>query len=177
MTESRPGKAAGNTGKLTEREGILWDALLAGKSLRDAAREAGYSEECLGQSRWRTLQGIKATMHEILARHGLTAVVFALKLKELIDAKDKKFFSYKGRIFATRVVPAYRIRLSAIDIWARILGLYEHPEPVQSGRCAITVVHNPPLRPVENPALPAGSGMVTSGVTPLARKLLAEKNE
>jgi hypothetical protein len=177
MTKSGDGKAGGRNGNLTGREGILWDALLAGKSLSDAAREAGYSEECLGRTRWRALQGIKATMPEILARHGLTLDAFARKLKELVCAKETRFFGHKGRVIATRRVPAYRIQTRGLDMWARILGLYDHPEPVQSAPRAIRVIYERPLGALESPALPAESSRVTSGATPPARRLLTGKNE
>jgi hypothetical protein len=178
MTKSRDGKAGGKTGKLTEREGILWDALLAGRSLRDAAREAGYSEECLGRSRWRILQGIKATMHEILVRCGLTDVAFVLKLKALVNAKERKFFAYKGKVVATRRVEALGIQVKALDMWAKIAGYYKHPEPARSRPYGtVTIVYNRALRPGESPTLPGESGGGTREMAAGPRGLLAENHD
>jgi hypothetical protein len=162
---------------LTKREGIFWDALLGGKGLADAGREAGYGEECLGPARWQTLQGVKATMPEILWRHGLTAETFAMKLRELVDAKKKRVFAYKGRIFATRVMKDYRTQIRAVQIWARILGLFDHPKTVESGPCAIRIVYERPLGPVGSPALLADGGEVTRGVVSQPRNLLTEGSE
>jgi hypothetical protein len=169
--ECRLGEAGAKAERLSRREGALWDALLAGKGLGDAAREAGYGEECLGRGRWQALQEMKATMPEILWRHGLTLDAFAQKLRELVDAKKKRIFRYKGRIFATRVMKDYRTQIRAVQIWMRILGL-DSPRRVEySGPgVGIRVVHATP----ESPALPAGGGEVTHGAASRPRNLLTE---
>jgi hypothetical protein len=159
---------------LKRREAILFDALLARKGVADAALAAGYSVECLGRARWQALQGMKATIPEILWRHGLTAEAFALKLTELLDAKKKRVFVYRGRIFATRVMKDYRTRFRAVEIWARIFGLYPARRVVYSGPgVKVKVVHATP----ECPALPAGGGEVAGGVVSQPRNVLTEGRE
>ena len=56
---------------LTQREKTLFEGLLGGMSITDAARAAGYSAKWPGTAGWNALQNIKAKAPSLFERHGL----------------------------------------------------------------------------------------------------------
>jgi hypothetical protein len=111
--------------KLTSKERGLVRALSGGKSLTDAAVDAGYSGKNPGQSGWQALHNIQRKMSEILDSHGLTDEVLIEKhLKPLLRATETKFFQFEGEVTDTRRVPALRARAKALDMAFRLKGKY-----------------------------------------------------
>jgi hypothetical protein len=120
---------------LTNKERTLVRSLATGKSLTQAALDAGYSSKNPGQSGWQALQNIRLKMPDLLDRHGLTDNALIEKhLKPLLRATETKFFQSKGNVTETRRVPAHRVRINALDTAFRLKGSYKAPadEPGES---------------------------------------------
>jgi uncharacterized protein YukE len=71
--------------KLTRREGVLLEHIRAGKTITDAARQAGFSKKWPGQAGSQAFQNIQKKMPKILDELGLT---YKAIIKELEDSKN-----------------------------------------------------------------------------------------
>jgi hypothetical protein len=68
--------------------------LAQGKSLAQAARDAGYSEKNANQGGYQALAQLRGRVPELLERHGLGEEVLIDKyLRPLLDAEETKFFN------------------------------------------------------------------------------------
>jgi hypothetical protein len=136
---------------LTTKQRGLVRALSAGKSVTQAALEAGYSAKNPGQSGWQALQNVQRKMSELLDEHGLTDEVLIEKhLKPLLKASESKFFHVRGRIRATRRVPCLNTRIKALDMAFRLKGSYaaatEGKRSENHVRVIVVDVPRPPRR-------------------------------
>ena len=121
--KSRPKKR-----RLTPRRVKFVEQLVLGKSLTDAAKEAGYSKKYPGQAGHQALEQIQKTAPELLAKHGLTDDVLIEKyLIPLMNAEKTEFFPYTKRgqrkLLSVNVVD-WRARDAGFDKAAKIRGLY-----------------------------------------------------
>lgn len=129
--------------KLTQKERALVKQLAKGKSRKDAAIAAGYSEKNPSQSAHNALDAIKRKMPEVMEKMGLTDEALVKKhLLPLLAAKETKFFAYRKivktpakiigqkddesieQIVQEREVEALGIRATALDMAFKLKGSY-----------------------------------------------------
>jgi hypothetical protein len=111
--------------KLTARQVLLIRGLIKGKTITDAARDAGYSEDYPRQAGSQALEQIKAKMPDILDKHGLTSDALIVKyLRPALRAKETKFFQHEGMVTDKRDVKAWGPRLTALDMAFNLAGSY-----------------------------------------------------
>jgi hypothetical protein len=70
---------------LTRRESVLLENIRAGKTISDAARQAGFSKKWPGQAGSQAFKNIQKKMPKILDELGLT---YEAIIKELEDSKN-----------------------------------------------------------------------------------------
>jgi hypothetical protein len=82
-----------NKRKPNPRQQKFVKELAKGKSLKQAARDAGYSTKNANQSGYQALAQVRGRVPELLERHGLGEEVLIEKyLKPLLGAEETKFF-------------------------------------------------------------------------------------
>ena len=85
MTYVHEEKAQTNAKNLTRRESVLLEHIRAGKTISDAARQAGFSKKWPGQAGSQAFKNIQKKMPTILDDLGLT---YEAIIKELEDSKN-----------------------------------------------------------------------------------------
>ena len=102
--------------------------VLQGKTLTDAAREAGYSKKYPGQAGSQALEQIRKNAPELLAKHGLTFdYLIENYLKPHLDARETKLFPFtKNGVRQVLAVEVKDNKISqvALDQTWRLLGAY-----------------------------------------------------
>jgi hypothetical protein len=78
-------KAKQTPKNLTRRESVLLENIRAGKTISDAARQAGFSKKWPGQAGSQAFENIQKKMPTILDDLGLT---YEAIIKELKDSKN-----------------------------------------------------------------------------------------
>ncbi|SRR6266705_5264353 len=127
--------------KLTVRQVLLIKNLTKGMTIADAAKQAGYSENCPGQVGWTALAAIKEKMPAILDRHGLTRDYLVDRcLKPLIEATETKFFQKDGKIEDEVEVVAWGPRKDGLDMAFKLRGDYAAVE--KNGDAVVNVQIN-----------------------------------
>ena len=115
--------------KLTSKQKKLVEALPVTSSIAEAGTVAGYSDRTAAS---RALKSISERAPEVLERLGLTIEHVVDKcLRPLLQAKETKFFASNGIVLDTKEVEALDIRIRAIEVWARLMGVYT--QKVQRG--------------------------------------------
>ena len=110
---------------LTSQQRRLVKGLAQGKTITQAAIDAGYSENCPAQAGHQALEAIRVTMPAVLARHGLTDDSLIEKyLLPLLNAKETKFFAYEGRVCDEKDVVAWGPRRDGLDMAFKLRGDY-----------------------------------------------------
>jgi hypothetical protein len=117
---------------LTHRQQELIKGITAGKTLTQAALDAGYSPRNPGQSGYQALQNVQDQVRGIMDRHGLSDDQLIEKhLIRHLNATETKFFPYRTRIrkktvqqIDHRKVDALTIQLGALDMAFRLRGSY-----------------------------------------------------
>src|SRR5260370_16981915 len=103
--------------------------LAKGKSLAQAARDAGYSEKNANQSGYQALAQLRGRVPKLLERHGLGEEVLIDKyLRPLLDANETKFFK-EGKVQIE--VQALTIRHAALRTAFQLHGSYPPRQPKQ----------------------------------------------
>ena len=103
----------------------------------EAAKTAGYkakSEESfrsIGSANFTKLAG---EIGKWLDEHGLSENALKLKLIELIEAKETKFFAHDGKVTDQRDVKAYGIQRQALDMAFKVQGSYAAEKHEVSGQ-------------------------------------------
>jgi hypothetical protein len=112
--------------KLTPQQRALVKHLLAGKTITDSARLAGYADNgYVGQMGSQALEAIRRKMPEVLDAHGLTDEVLIEKyLKPLMNAEETEFAKFEGKITDERNVIAWEPRKSGLDMAFNLKGSY-----------------------------------------------------
>ena len=135
-----------NKRKPNARQQKFIKGLATGKSLAQAAREAGYSEKNANQSGYQALAQLRGRVPELLERHGLGEEVLIDKyLLPLLDAEETKFFNDgKKRIN----VEALTIRVAALRTAFELHGSYAPRDPKEAAQYGVRIIR------VDIPRLP-----------------------
>jgi phage terminase small subunit len=114
--------------RLTNRERALFKNLSKGMTITDAALQSGYSKKYPGQCGSQALENLRLKAPELLAKHGLDDSTLIEKyLKPALEANETEFAKFEGKITDSREVIAWGPRLQALDMTAKIRGLYVQP--------------------------------------------------
>lgn len=115
--------------RMNGMERKLVRALASGKSLTQAALEAGYSSKCPAQCGYQALKRIGLSTSQVLDSHGLNVNALIHKyLKPALEANETKFFQKDGIVTDTRDVVAWGPRLQALENAFRLHGAYAPEE-------------------------------------------------
>lgn len=127
--------------ELTLRQRRLVKGIAEGQSIAAAARAAGYSHGTVRGSIYRLLQqssALRAAVAAEMNRAGISDGKIFRRLAESLDATETKFFPFRhtritragdqvveetGQVIDTREVVAHGIRLGAVELAGRFLGL------------------------------------------------------
>lgn len=113
---------------LSHRERALLKNLSKGMSITDAALQSGYSKKYAGQCGSQAIENIRIKAPQLLAKHGLDDDTLIEKyLKPALEANETEFAKFEGKITDSREVIAWGPRLQALDMTAKIRGLYVQP--------------------------------------------------
>jgi len=137
---------------LSSRQHAFLKAYAKGKTLKQAAIEAGYSKKNADQSGYQALKAIKGRAADLMDEIGLTdRALIENYLVPLLDAGETKFFNEgKKRIN----VPALGIRHTALDTAFRLRGSYAPRDPKEAEQFGIkVVVVDMPRPPKHHPAI------------------------
>jgi len=120
--------------------------LAKGKSLAQAAREAGYSDKNANQSGYQGLAQLRGRVPELLERHGLGEEVLIQKyLLPLLEAEETKFF----KDGAKRInVEALAIRHAALRTAFELHGSYAPRDPKEAAQYGVRVIRVDIPRPL-----------------------------
>src|SRR5260370_761812 len=112
--------------------------LAKGKSLAQAARDAGYSEKNANQSGYQALAQLRARVPKLLERHGLGEEVLIDKyLRPLLDANETKFFK-EGKVQIE--VQALTIRHAALRTAFELHGSYAPRDPKEAAQYGVRII-------------------------------------
>jgi hypothetical protein len=146
--------------RINSRQHAFLKAYAKGKTLKEAALQAGYSPRNAAQSGFQALKGVQGRIPELMDEVGLSDRVLIEKyLKPLLRAKETKFFNEgKKRIN----VAALGIRHTALDTAFKLRGSYAPRDPKEAAQFGIkVVVVDIPRPPKHHPAIdvePSGNG-------------------
>ena len=120
--------------------------LAKGKSLAQAAREAGASDKNANQSGYQGLAQLRGRVPELLERHGLGEEVLIQKyLLPLLEAEETKFF----KDGAKRInVEALAIRHAALRTAFELHGSYAPRDPKEAAQYGVRVIRVDIPRPL-----------------------------
>ncbi|OAI43515.1 hypothetical protein AYO38_02610 [bacterium SCGC AG-212-C10] len=132
--------------RLTVRDKKFALGILAGKSAAMAYRDAGYTSQhpdVMG-SRKLVQGGIRLYLRACASINGFgdeeIAQVVAQSLRDAMDAM--KVVQYKGTV--VELGPDHMVRLKAIDLWCRIMGVYGSGRRGRAEPQGATIVFEPP---------------------------------
>ena len=128
--------------------------LAKGKSLAQAARDAGYSEKNANQSGYQALAQLRGRVPELLERHGLGEEVLIDKyLLPLLDAEETKFFpigiKMKGKTVYQVNVQALGIRHAALRTCFELHGSYAPRDPREAANLGVKIINVDIPRPLD----------------------------
>lgn len=93
----------------------------------NSARAAGYSaktEANLAEIGYRNKKSLQPYINEWLDEEGLSDNALKLKLVELLDAKETKFFAHEGEVVDEREITAWGTQTKALDMAMKMKGMY-----------------------------------------------------
>ena len=127
--------------KLTPQQRRLIKNLIAGQSITESARSAGYADNgYVGQIGSQALETIREKMPQILDKHGLTDNVLIEKyLKPLLNAETTEFAKFEGKITDEKSVIAWEPRKAGLDMAFNLKGSYAAKDSGPSSGSNITV--------------------------------------
>ena len=167
---SKPGKR--KVHRLTPKQTRLLIRLAKGRTLTQAAPEAGYSPKNPSQSGHQALESIRKTAPDLLARHDLDDdAIIEKHLIPMLNAEETKFFPYskKGRrLLLERNVVAWGPRGIATDMLMKIRGLYIREAENQGPQFSVVIINaanRPPwsqMKRANQPAEVESATMATS---------------
>ena len=135
------------TAKLTQQQRDLVKGLLKGKTITQAALDAGYSENCPGQVGSTALRAIKAKMPELMDKLELTEDHLLIKcLKPALEAYETKFAQKDGIFTDEREVIAWGPRLTALDMAFNLRGSYapKNQDALDPNHARMTIIMDIP---------------------------------
>jgi hypothetical protein len=145
----RYAKHGRNKRKPNMRQQKFVKELAKGKSLAQAARDAGYSEKNANQSGYQALAQLRGRVPELLERHGLGEEVLIDKyLRPLLDAEETKFFptgitvrvGKKNKTVFQVNVQALAIRHAALRTAFELHGSYAPRDPKEAAQYGVRII-------------------------------------
>jgi hypothetical protein len=115
-----------------QRAKIIAQEMFNGSTAIDAVIKAGYSKDTAVTNIINN-PIVKKTFNELLDKAGLTDDKIALRMKELSEAKETKFFSHEGEVVETREVDALSIQADMIKFAAKVKGYDKSSSPGPQG--------------------------------------------
>jgi hypothetical protein len=148
--------------RINSRQRAFLKAYAKGKTLKEAALQAGYSPKNAAQSGFQALKGVQSRIPELMDEVGLSDRVLIEKyLKPLLEAEETKFFAIRNRLVSRNVI-AHGIRHTALDTAFKLRGSYAPRNPKEAEQFGIkVVVVDIPRPPKHHPAIdvePSGNG-------------------
>lgn len=149
--------------KLTRREQALFKGMLEGKTITEAARDAGYSPDYAAQAGSRAVQQIKAKAPDLFSRHGLDSDTFVEKcILPALRAQEVKVFRTEDKIIYSKPLVAWGPRVATNRLVAEMMGLVLKEQEDNRSQIRVVVInqaHRPPRAPIvpipQIPGLPA----------------------
>lgn len=92
-----------------ERRRAFVEGVVAGKTLRRAALDAGYSENMADQPGKKIVRYVQGELKEAIRRRIRTDKIVSV-IESGLDASDSKFFAHEGVVMDQRDVPAWSDR-------------------------------------------------------------------
>jgi hypothetical protein len=124
--------------RINSRQRAFLKAYAEGKTLKEAALQAGYSPKNAAQSGFQALKGVQGRIPELMDEVGLSDRVLIEKyLKPLLEAEETKFFNDGKRRIN---VAALGTRLAALDTVFKLKGSYAPRNPKEAEQFGIKVV-------------------------------------
>ena len=120
--------------KLTTRQTLLLNGLVEGKSMADAANDAGLNRTAA----YRSLENMRERVCSVMDEVGLGERDILVRIRELADATKTELAVHKGVFTDTLEVPDFAVRAKAIETAARIRGMLERDSSVSIGTVNIT---------------------------------------
>jgi hypothetical protein len=153
--------------KLDAKKRAFIKGLIAGKSMAQSARDAGYTETMAGNAGQKIMPAVREEFQRILAEHAPPS-----KLAETIaaglDAEETEFAKFEGRITDERNVIAWGERRGYAELAAKIYGYTDSKMDVtHSGRIEYFSTIDAPgckIKPKNDPKLSSDSE--AAGVSP-----------
>jgi hypothetical protein len=112
------GNGNGKTIKPKERK--LIKAIIDGKSVNEASKISGYNPT------YTPVVLRKPEVKEIFAAYldkaGLSDTVLSEKIRDLVHAKEKRFFAHAGIVMDEREVPALEIQRRSVELACKLKG-------------------------------------------------------
>jgi hypothetical protein len=146
--------------RINSRQHAFLKAYAKGKTLKEAALQAGYSPKNAAQSGFQALKGVQSRIPELMDEVGLSDRVLIEKyLKPLLEAEETKFFAIRNRLVSRNVI-AHGIRHTALDTAFKLRGSYAPRNPKEAEQFGIKVVVVDIPRPPRNAidVTPGGAG-------------------
>jgi hypothetical protein len=144
--------------------------LASGKTLTQAAKNAGYSDKNPAQSGYQALAQLRGRVPELLERHGLGEEVLIQRyLLPLLEAEETKFF----KDGAKRInVEALTIRHAALRTAFELHGSYAPRDPKEAAQYGVRIIRVDIPRPPNEfnqlvDVIPEGA-LSRHGVAPIA---------
>lgn len=127
---------------LTNRERKLFEAVAKGKTITDAALEAGYSEKFPGQAGSRALANIKEKAIGLFERHGLDDDTFVEKcIKPALFATEVKVFRSEDEIVYSKPLIAWGPRVSMNRLVAEMKGMVIKEQESNAAQIRVVVIN------------------------------------
>jgi hypothetical protein len=129
-----------NKRKPNPRQQKFVRGLASGKTLTQAAKDAGYSEKNAAQSGYQALAHLRGRVPELLERHGLGEEVLIDKyLRPLLTAEETIFFQKDGKVKQQVNVAALGIRLSSLRTAFELHGSYAPKDPKEAAQYDVKI--------------------------------------
>ena len=141
MAESRP---------MTAKQRLFFDAFTdrGAPTFMHQMKSAEAAEYAHAEKvAYKVFQSIRPHIEAWLETEGLSDHALKLKLVQLLDARETKFFAHEGAVTDQREVQALAIQRQALDMALRVKGLYAPDRLEHSG--GITVSHEQALAELE----------------------------
>jgi hypothetical protein len=139
-----------NRQRVSPQQRKLIEGVARGKTITQAALDAGYSPRGAAQAGHRALQNLRKRSPQIVDRleYPLEKLIVDV-LVPLLEAKKTHFFSYKGIVKDKREVPDHNIQLRAMVETLKLHGVYptqtrnREPSQAQVSGPYFTIAYNP----------------------------------
>lgn len=158
LQNQAPSQVKKRSKPLTARERRLFKALVKGKSITDAALEAGYSDKYPNQAGRQAIERIKNKSSDLFARHGLDDDSFILKhIKPALEATEVKVFNGEHGIVYSEPLIAWGPRTTTNRLVAEMKGMINRDVEQGSGGGIKVLIINGSYRPPRDNGTEAGS--------------------